>query len=201
MRIVFLLIFSIQFSLNLNAQTDSASENIFAIKAMPFPIMYGILYGYGVVGFVEKSISPKSSLTLGYKYLRYGFHADGKHHVMIAEYKHVLSKRDGVNSYLIPYLKYRDLTFNSQIESSVFGYYQEKSLGVGLTYGTSESIFKSNRITLDMFGGLGYFFKLDKEGRTYGRMVRPGVVPYEPGFIFHGFDLRIGALIGFNFLK
>lgn len=203
MRLLFLIVFFIQFSSNSNAQLDSASENIFAIKAMPFPVMYGLLYGYGVVGYIEKSISSRSSLTLGYKYLRYDFFSSrsGENNVLIAEYKHILSRSKNENTYLIPYLKYRNMRYSEQIESNVVGSYLEKSLGVGLTIGSRESLFKSNRLIFDGFGGLGYFFKLDKEGRKYGRMVGPGVVPYEPDFIVHGFDLRLGVLIGFNFMK
>lgn len=93
------------------------------------------------------------------------------------------------------------MTFHSQLESSLYGEYSEKSLGVGLTFGSKSSIFESNRWTFDVFGGLAYFFKLEKQGRKYGSMVGPGIIPYEPGFIFHGIDLRIGALVGFNFMK
>lgn len=201
MRVLFIAIYFLLFTLNSNAQNDSSSRNIFALKAMPFPILYGVLFGYGAVGYIEKSITAKSSITIGYKYLEYGFHADGIHHVLIAESKHILSRNKNENTYLTPYLKYRNMRYSAQIGSGVYGEYQEKSLGVGLTYGTNESLVKSNRLTFDMFGGLGYFFKLDKEGRKYGSMVGPGVVPFEPDFIVHGFDLRIGALIGFNFMK
>jgi hypothetical protein len=203
MRVFFIIFFGILLSLNSNAQIDSVKEETLAIKAIPFPVLYGILYGYGVVGYIEKSISTKSSIALGYKYLSYDFFSSrsGENNVLIAEYKHILSRSKNENTYLIPYLKYRNMRYSEQIESNVVGSYLEKSLGIGLTYGTNESLVKSNRLTVDMFGGLGYFFKLDKEGRKFGSMVGPGVVPYEPDFIIHGFDLRIGALFGFNFLK
>jgi hypothetical protein len=203
MKVFFVLFLTIHFSLISNSQTDSASENVFAIKVMPFPIVYGIFYGYGVVGGIEKSISTKSSVTVGYKYLEYGFFSSssGENSVFIAEYKHLLSRKNNESTYLIPYLKYRNMKYSEQIESSVVGSYSEKSLGVGLTYGTNESLVKSNQLTFDVFGGLGYFFKLEKEGRKYGGLVGPGVVAYAPDFLLHGFDLRIGALIGFNFMK
>jgi len=170
-------------------------------KAIPFPIVYGILYGYGFVGSIEKSITHKSSFSIGYKYLKYGYHATGEHDVFIVEYRQILSKKSNEYSYLIPYLKYRNMESNTQIESNVYGEYREKSLGIGLSFGTKESLSKTKRFTYDLFGGFAYFIKLDKYGRTYGNGIGPVFVPYEPDFIMHGFDLRIGALFGVNLLR
>ena len=199
MKLIWTLLFLILTSKNYSQDSLIAISKLpwISIKAMPFPLTYGITFGYGYLGMIEKRIAKKQSICVGTKFMRVMGAWESKNRLMLFEYRYYFKSYKEEANYLSPYLKLRDLYYYHYEGGGINQSYNENSLGLGLTYGHTIYLDKKNGLELNAFVGGGYFFNLESEGTR--RFNGSNYIEFNPEPIYTRFDLRFGVLLGFNF--
>lgn len=168
-------------------------EVVWRVKGSLLPIIYGITFGYTY--YLGTGIKWKrNEINLGYKYLNLtGYPDKGENNVLIFEYKRFFYH----NQYLSPYLKYRKLHLSDYDDNGKM-YYDENSIGVGITIGEYLELGKKKRFFVNGFIGGGIFLPINSFGYSISGYRSIYDYNYTPSPLLHSIDFRVGVHFGIN---
>lgn len=186
----------------INASTDTLAMKspVLTVRLVPYPILYGTLHGYGIVGQVERNLYKKQYLNAGLKYIQYedmGGYMGAKHSVFTLEYRKYHSENLNRKKYFAPYIKIRDLSYWEYESGGINKNYTENSIGIGFNIGKVKYLNKKHSLEMNTFIGGGYFIRFNKKGEinTYNRYIGK----FDPkDIILFNLDLRLGVIFGIN---
>ncbi len=200
MKILWTLLFLILMNRGYSQDSVAIDSKLpwLSIKAMPFPLTYGVIFGYGYIGLIKKRLVKNQSICVGTKFMSsFGGTLQLKNRLLLLEYRYYLKLERSEAQYISPYIKLRDLYYSDYEGAGVTNTYNENSLGLGLTYGHTFYLNKKKWLELNTFVGGGYLFNIGSKGST--RLSGFDYAKFEPSSIYTRFDLRLGFLLGFNF--